>query len=140
VYTRGSVLATVIVQLFISLTVLASLIFSLVGLAEAYNESQPGTALLLSVLAIFATLGLMTLAIHAWTSGSKGSWRRGVKDLYNDKLRGFYVFGHKRSDDDVTRILMLRVFRQTPIWLRQSVYRRIEYVLCSNVFSSPPFD
>jgi len=80
-------------------------------------------------LTLCITLVMFVLAICACIFGSKGAWKRGIKDLHKDGLHGFSISGHRRPDDDDTRILVPKIFKLFRTWLLQTVYRRIEYVL-----------
>jgi len=91
-------------------------------------QSDP-LSILLPSLALCITLLLFVPAVCAWIFGSKGAWKRGIKDLHKDGLHGFSVSGHRRPDDDDTRITALKMFKLFRTWLPQTVYRRIEYVL-----------
>jgi hypothetical protein len=118
------------VQLLVSLAIVAGLTTNITSnKSTIYLLPSVQVLVLLSSLTLCITLVLFVLVVCAWIFGSKGAWKRGIKDLHKDGLHGLSIFGHRRPDDDDTRTLALKPIRLFRTWLPQTVYRRIEYVL-----------
>lgn len=122
-YTRSSVFATIIVQLFFSMVLLAALALSMVSMIRVANminienEVFGGTRIALTefwryipplfpILGSISTLYLMFLAARVWICGS---WKYGVKDLHHTPGDECSVFRHRRLNDDDVRTVMHKI-------------------------------